>query len=417
MIDLAKLYLQAGSGGNGKVSFFRNRRVLKGGPDGGNGGRGGHIILQVDNNLNTLQHFAGKKEFIATDGMVGGKARKNGVDGTDVILCVPAGTLVWLLAENKTSQQRRQRHGLAKLQSSDEVERERFYLEKETASPPPPIGDDVKRNINGKFIHYLHRLDDSPQAEFAPLLADKLLLIANLSKPGKQLVICQGGFGGRGNDAFKNSRHTTPLEAEYGTAGERKIVFLELRLLANLGLVGLPNAGKSSLLRRLTRSLARVADYPFTTMVPNLGVWQINAEQQLVVADIPGLIEGASQGRGLGFTFLRHIQNTSILLFVLSLNQGQLWSGVSSAQKSEWLWQQYCQLEHEVTSYNRALARQKRLIVINKADLYSRQLQAVMINRFAQEHVSPVIISTATGEGLEQLAQRVSQIVNKKASA
>ena len=116
MIDLAKLYLQAGSGGNGKVSFFRNRRVLKGGPDGGNGGRGGHIILQVDGNLNTLQHFAGKKEFIATDGMVGGKARKNGVDGTDVILRVPAGTLVWLLAENKISQQRRQRHGLAQLE-------------------------------------------------------------------------------------------------------------------------------------------------------------------------------------------------------------------------------------------------------------------------------------------------------------
>lgn len=410
MIDLVKLYLQAGKGGDGKVSFFRNRLILKGGPDGGDGGNGGNIVVRAVANCNTLQHFSGKKQFIAGDGMMGTKARKKGEDGDDVQLLVPVGTLVWLLAENQVSLRRRQLHGLAKTCSSEEIIREHFVVEKETARPPALPPDDLDKSLNAKFSDYLPFLDESPQAIYQPLRKGKLLLLAKLDVVDKQIVLCQGGFGGRGNDTFKNSRHTTPMEAEYGTLGEQKLVFLELRLLANLGLVGFPNVGKSSFLRRLTKASVKVADYPFTTMTPHLGVWRLHRDKQLVIADIPGLIAGASRGKGLGFTFLRHIQNTQTLLFILSLDSQQLWATVDDWQKSEWLYQQYCQLEQELGDYNQQLKKKKRLIAVNKIDLYSPALLAAIRQRFAQAKLTVNFISVATGKGLVALTNRVAKM-------
>lgn len=410
MIDLVKLYLQAGKGGDGKISFFRNRLILKGGPDGGNGGDGGNIVIRAVDNYNTLQHFSGKKQFIATDGMMGAKARKKGEDGHDVELLVPVGTLVWLLAENQTSLKRRQLHGLEKTSSSDEIARERFVVAKETARPSALPADDLDKNIGAKFVDYLANLDEDPQAIYQPLKKGKLLLLANLDKLDKKIILCQGGFGGRGNDAFKNSRHTTPMEAEYGTLGEQKLIFLELRLLANLGLVGFPNVGKSSFLRRLTKASVKVADYPFTTMTPHLGVWQLHQDKQLVIADIPGLIAGASKGKGLGFTFLRHIQNTQTLLFILSLDEQQIWTTADDGQKSDWLYQQYCQLESELQDYSQQLKKKKRLIAINKIDLYSPELLKAIKKRFAQEKLTVSFISVATGKGLAELTKRVAKI-------
>jgi GTP-binding protein len=407
MLDLVCLFLQAGDGGDGKVSFFRSRRVLKGGPDGGNGGTGGNVIIELDHNLNTLQHLAGKKRFIASRGFDGGRAGKEGAQGESITLKVPQGTVIWLWAENQVSAQRRTSCGLTSLTNRTQFEPQPYFLQKATDRPPARAGDDLERGSLPKFVDFLNRLDDSEQAVYAPLTQEKLLRLSVINEKVPKIVLCQGGFGGRGNDAFKGPADTTPLHAEYGTFGEQKIVFLELRLLADIGLVGLPNAGKSSLLRRLTSARPKVADYPFTTLEPHLGVWEIAPQKSLVLADVPGLIAGASQGKGLGFTFLRHLQNTRELFFLLALSETEVYAPDSVAKKSQNLLQQFRQLQQEVISYSPILREKKFALLINKVDLYSLPLRTQIAQDFKAAGHKVYFISVATGEGLAALPQLV----------
>ncbi|MBQ6449821.1 50S ribosome-binding GTPase [bacterium] len=409
MLDLVRLFLKAGDGGHGRVAFYRNRRVLKGGPVGGDGGDGGDIIIELDTRLNTLQHFSGKKKFIAGDGLRGGKARQVGKNGQDVVITVPSGTVIWLYQENNVSKLRRERVGVRRLLARDDLPREKYFVEKETNPPPLREPDNINSDERPFFRDYLHdRLDDD-QAEFLPLPPGKLVRLAMIDGKLPRVVICQGGFGGRGNDAFKSSRNTTPLEAEYGTWGEQKMIFLELKLLANIGLVGLPNAGKSTLLAHLTKARPKVADYPFTTLEPFLGVLNYPDERSLVIADIPGLIEGASEGKGLGFDFLRHLDNCRELIFVLSLSGEQVFAKASDQHKAHWLREQLEVLLGELSDYSEHLAKKNCLFVINKIDLYSSTLIAAIKDEFAAEESGLVLVSAATGDGLAELKKRLWQ--------
>ncbi len=405
MLDLVRLYIKAGDGGNGRVSFFRNRQVLKGGPNGGNGGDGGSIIVEVDDKLNTLQHFSGLKKFIAENGVLGGKANQIGKKGENVTLKVPRGTVVWLVDENKVSLKRRMAHGMSGRLSREEAALERYYVEKETQAPSEREVDAVDISGRPDFINYLQAQIEEDEGQYAQVPAGKILRLQELKESGEKILLAQGGFGGRGNTSFKGPANTTPMEAERGSFGEQKLVFLELRLLANVGLVGYPNAGKSSLLSRLTQATPKVANYPFTTLEPNLGIMKLDEERSLVLADIPGLVEGASEGKGLGFKFLRHVQNTKVLTFVLSLDEAEIYAQKTNEEKALVLWQQYQQLQVELKNYKEDLTLKDFLIVINKVDLYEPELKLALEKTFGEKDLKVLFTSAATGENLTELKQ------------
>lgn len=411
MLDLVRLYIKAGDGGNGRVAFFRNRHVLKGGPNGGNGGDGGSISIEVDDKLNTLQHFSGIKKFVAQDGELGGKNNQIGKKGENITLKVPLGTVIWLAAENQVSGKRRSAWGLGGRLSREEAELTKYYVEKETQAPRERVADEVDPGQRPDFGNFVEAQVELEDGEFAALPEGKLLKLGELKRPRELLLLAQGGFGGRGNTAFKGPAKTTPMEAEYGSFGEQKMIFLELRLLANVGLVGWPNGGKSSLLRRLTEATPKVANYPFTTLEPNLGVMKVGEERSLVIADIPGLVEGASQGKGLGFKFLRHVQNSKVMALVLSLNEAEVFNEeLTTADKVELLWQQYQQVKQELISYKEELGRKASMVVINKVDLYDEALRQSMEEFWRKQNVPVLFTSTVTGEGLAQLKEQLWQL-------
>ena len=242
-IDLVKIYIKAGDGGAGHISFRREKYVPKGGPDGGNGGKGGDIIFIANKNLNTLLDFKYKRKFIAESGQPGGKAKRTGRNGKDIIIQVPVGTVI-------------------------------------------------------------------KDAETGEILCD-------FTEDKQQQIIAFGGKGGLGNAEFSTPTNQAPKYAQPGLPGEERWIFLELKLLADVGIVGFPNAGKSTLISVLSSAKPKIADYPFTTLVPNLGMVFVDDSKSFVIADIPGLIEGASEGKGLGLEFLRHIERTNLLIFLI----------------------------------------------------------------------------------------------------
>ena len=411
MIDLAYLKLAAGRGGDGKVSYWRSRGITKGGPNGGQGGDGGDVVLRAKDGMNTLQHLAGLKEFRAESGDKGRKFKQYGEKGQDVILEVPVGTVVWLVDENQTSWKRREKTGLKRNLKRAEVKLEKYYLEAATANPEAREPDEVERSER-RMRNFLGKELEDPEAIYEPLEEGEILKLAELKEAGEEIVICQGGFGGRGNDDFKSSTHQTPLEAEYGSFGEEKIVFLEARALADVGLVGFPNAGKSTLLSKITKALPKIANYPFTTLEPQLGVINYGRrEQSVVVADLPGLIEGASEGKGLGFEFLRHVENCRSLLFVLNLEEELIYDEeLSNEQKVGILKEKLQQLSEEVRKYREIWREKKKMVVVNKADLYDEALREEIEQVFGKakrEEMAEMkwlgMVSAATGEGLEDL--------------
>lgn len=414
MIDLVKLILVAGDGGSGRVSFRRERRVPKGGPDGGDGGNGGSVIIRGNKNLATLKSFQGKVLYEAQDGQAGGKRNKIGSKGESLVLDVPIGTVVSVVAENGLAKKRRKFIGLNSLLKKDDVRFEKYYLEKEGQTIPEREADNFYLPMGDEpiFPDVQEILDTTKDAHPIELIT--------INEHDQEVVLCQGGFGGRGNDRFKSSRNTTPLEAEYGTYGEKRAVVIELKLLADVGLVGFPNAGKSTLLSVVTKARPKIASYPFTTIEPNLGILDFTDYQQtkgveeVVIADIPGLIEGASEGKGLGHSFLRHIENCSTMLYVLALTEEQVFDeSLSNKQKAEVLLDQLNSLKQELKNHKKILEGKKFLVSINKIDLYSPELLEEIRKLFKKNKLEVLFFSAATKLGLEELSAKIREIVDK----
>ncbi len=353
MVDLVEIKVKAGKGGDGKVSFRREKFIPKGGPDGGDGGRGGDIIFVADNNMSTLIDFKSKRIFEAEEGQQGGPNKMSGKSGSNLYIKLPVGTLVYEM-------------------------REEFS---ETG------GESI---IESDF-------DESRQ-----------ILVCDLVSPGQEYVIARGGVGGKGNVNFKSSKNRSPLQYTKGTAGDEKILKLEVKLIADVGLVGAPNAGKSTLLNRLTNANAKVANYPFTTISPNLGILRIERGKDIVLADIPGLIEGASAGKGLGDDFLRHVERTRILIHLID----PLTDGYENLDENSF--QDYLMIREELSKYGNKLDSKKSLICINKIDVTEvKNALADIKKRFEKEGLEIFGISAVTGEGVDSLINKVISTLDK----
>ena len=316
-VDKVTIFISAGNGGNGHLSFRREKYVPKGGPDGGNGGRGGDIIFISDSHLTTLLDFHYTSKYIAEDGQPGGKNRMFGRDGKDFIIHVPKGTIIYN--------------------------------------------------------------------------ADTDTQLSDLSEDRQIFVAAKGGNGGFGNAMFASATNQTPRFANPGLPGEKLNVTLELKLIADIGIVGFPNVGKSTLISVISAAKPKIADYPFTTLVPNLGIVKIADNKNYTVADIPGLIEGASEGKGLGLQFLRHIERTKILLFMIdSLSYDPV--------------NDYKILKDELKKYNPSLLNKKRVICFSRVDAITEEIEGnIKKCNFEDKNVPVYFISSISGQGIEEL--------------
>lgn len=325
-VDLVEIYVKAGRGGNGAVSFRREKYVPKGGPDGGDGGRGGNVILRVDKHLGTLLDFHYKNKYIAEDGRSGQGGLKTGRNGKDVIIRLPQGTV-------------------------------------------------VKDATTGEII-------------------------VDMKEDGQEFIIAAGGNGGWGNHHFATPTNQTPRIANPGLPGEERHLILELKLIADVGIIGFPNVGKSTLISVISAAKPKIANYPFTTLTPNLGLVRISETESFTVADVPGLIEGASRGKGLGLQFLRHIERTRALLFMLD--------GLSPDPLSD-----YKILKNELKSYNKDLLNKKRLICFSRIDaLLPEQIEALKKIKF-RDKVETMLISSVANIGIEELKYKMWQLINE----
>ncbi len=324
-VDYIKVCCRSGKGGAGAVHFYRDKKVTKGGPDGGDGGRGGHIILRGNRQLWTLLHLKYRKHIIAGDGANGSRQLMTGAKGEDIVIDVPLGTI-------------------------------------------------IKDAETGKYE-------------------------AEIRTEGQELIIVPGGRGGLGNNHFKSPTKQTPRYAQPGEPGQNKWKILELKLLADVGLIGFPNAGKSTLLSVVSAAKPQIADYPFTTLTPNLGIVAYRDNYSFVIADIPGIIEGAHQGKGLGLRFLRHIERNSVLLFVVSCDTVDIMK-------------EYKILLNELKKYNPELMNKRRLLGISKCDLLDEELLNELKKEMKKHSRSlkaiPVtFFSSVTGQGVPALIEQL----------
>ena len=327
-VDFVKIIIYSGNGGKGSAHFRREKYITQGGPDGGDGGRGGHIIFITDKSLWTLYHFKFKKHFKCGHGGDGSGSRSTGADGEDVIIRVPIGTV-------------------------------------------------IKDSQTNKIIY-------------------------ETIEHGEEKIILRGGKGGLGNWNFRSSTNQAPRYAQPGIKGEEKQLLLELKLLADVGLVGFPNVGKSTLLKTITSAKPKIGNYEFTTLKPNLGIVEYRDYRSFVMADIPGIIEGASEGRGLGHYFLRHIERNSVLLFLLS-------------SESEDIVKQYEVLLNELQKYNPELLDKQRLIAVSKSDLLDdKQIRKIKKNISNKIKGIPFeFISSLSNIGLVQIKDLIWKVLNE----
>ena len=326
-IDHIRVFCASGAGGDGSAHFRRAKFQPKGGPDGGDGGRGGHVIVRADSRLWTLIHLKYTKHIRAEAGENGSKNTCTGKNGADVYVDVPVGTV-------------------------------------------------VKDPATGKVLF-------------------------DLTKNGQQKLLCEGGAGGLGNDNFKSPTNRTPKEFTYGQPGQEGWFVFELKILADVGLVGLPNAGKSTLLSTISAAKPRIADYPFTTLVPQLGIVSYREKQSFAVADIPGIIKGAHEGKGLGIRFLRHIERNSVLLFMISCEDN--------------VGETYRTLMKELELYNPELISKRRIVAITKCDIPEpAELNTKEIRRALPPGLTIVFISSVTGSGLNTLKDELWKALNER---
>ncbi len=322
--DYIKIHVKSGKGGKGSAHMRREKYIPKGGPDGGDGGRGGQIIIRGNKDFWTLYHLKFKQHFKAEKGGDGSGQRSTGKDGEDVYIQVPLGTII-----------------------------------KDTET-----GD----------------------------------VLGEITRDGQEIVVAKGGKGGKGNWHFKTATNQTPRYAQPGLPGEEKDLTLELKLLADVGLVGFPNAGKSTLLSKLTAAKPKIADYPFTTLKPNLGIVSYRDGRSFVMADIPGIIEGAAEGKGLGHYFLRHIERNSSLLFLVPAD-------------AEDIAKEYQILLNELKKYNPELLDKKRILAISKSDMLDEELKKE-IEKELPKDIPHIFISSYTGENLDRLKDLLWQELN-----
>jgi GTP-binding protein len=321
-VDYVKIYCRSGNGGPGSAHLRREKFIPKGGPDGGDGGRGGHVILKGNNQMWTLLHLRYKRHIFAGNGGPGGQQLSTGADGNDVVIEVPLGTI-------------------AKKESTGEI-------------------------------------------------------LFEITAHGEEMILARGGRGGLGNNHFKSATNQTPRYAQPGEPGIEDSFILELKILADVGLVGFPNAGKSTLLSVVSAARPKIADYPFTTLVPNLGMVSYREDKSFVMADIPGIIEGAHEGKGLGIRFLRHIERNSILLFIIPADSRNIMD-------------EYDILVNELKMYNPELLDKKRLLGISKADLVDEEIRNELRKDLPQ--LPRVFFSAITGEGISTLKEMIWKLL------
>ena len=327
-VDYVKIHVFSGKGGKGSAHLHREKYITKGGPDGGDGGRGGHVIIKANKNLWTLFHLKFKRHVKAEHGGNGSKQRSSGAQGTDEIIEVPLGTVI--------------------------------------------------------------RDTDTNE------------IIKEITEDGQEFIVAEGGMGGRGNWHFKSSTNQTPRYAQPGVDGQEVDITLELKVLADVGLVGFPNAGKSTLLSVITAAKPKIANYEFTTLKPNFGIVEYRDFKTFVVADIPGIIEGAAEGKGLGHRFLRHIERNSTLLFLIPAD-------------AKSIKEQYDILLDELKRYNPELIDKDRLIAISKSDLLDEELKQEMARELDKELKLPYLfISSVAQSGLTELKDKLWQMLNKE---
>ena len=326
-VDYVKVDVFSGNGGKGSAHFHREKYITKGGPDGGDGGRGGHIIFIADKSLWTLHHFKYKRHFKAGHGGDGSGSRSSGADGKDIYIKVPLGTV-------------------------------------------------IKNSLTDKVIY--ETIED-----------------------GEEKIILEGGMGGLGNWNFRSSTNQAPRYSQPGIKGKETQITLELKVLADVGLVGFPNAGKSTLLKTITSAKPKIGNYEFTTLKPNLGIVEYRDYRSFVIADIPGIIEGASEGKGLGYHFLRHIERNSVLLFLISC-------------ESEKIVDQYNILLNELGKYNPELLDKDRIIVVSKSDLIDQKRKDKIALEISKEikNISFDFISSVSNQGLIELKDDLWKLLN-----
>jgi GTP-binding protein len=410
IIDSAQFSVTAGKGGDGAISFRREKYIPKGGPDGGRGGKGGSVIITSNPNINTLRFFAGKNRFEAHSGQKGGKRNQFGEDADDLTLEVPVGTQIYVNTVN------------ARLLSGNELYGTKDWEELEEREKPDKRTQYVARATQDIVSALTKRFSlESPSFldnRAAPLAIDneqeraqsQWLLVKDFTLPNESMVMAQGGKQGHGNAHYKSSRVTTPKFAQRGEGGEVFEIRLELKVLADVGLVGLPNVGKSTLLSVLTRAQPEIANYPFTTLSPNLGVLVLDNQRSdakdLVIADIPGLIEGASEGKGLGDQFLKHVERCRMLMYVLGPMDADLM--LSPVELAKALQKQLAVVEQEVAAYSPLMQEKPRLIVINKTDVMSEEQKQELKKIFAKH--KPLFISAVSRQNLEKLVEQIAKL-------
>ena len=393
-IDEIKVYAKAGHGGKGAVAFHREAYVTKGGPSGGNGGRGGSVILQADHDLNNLIQQFYVPRLIAEVGEGGMGKGKDGLAGKDLIIKVPCGTLVWQLKDTTPPIQKKMSRPDG--DDDDDIEPENPLFSTGT-SKRPVIRSSA--GVSSALEMDLSQEDDDTEKSSAP--ENKGELVADLTTHGQQFVLCKGGRGGLGNRNFATARHQTPRFAQPGEPGTEGDYRLELRIVAEIGLVGYPNAGKSTLLTAISRARPKVAPYPFTTLHPQIGIVEYAHDyKRLTVCDVPGLIEGAHNNVGLGHKFLRHIQRCKILVLLLDM------AGTDNRKP----WDDYKQLLKELELYDPALVEKPRLVVANKmdepaAEKFLKQFKT----KFKKVKVLP--ISAAFDQGMDKFRQVIREEV------
>ncbi len=329
-IDEAEIFVKGGKGGNGCVSFRREKYVPRGGPDGGDGGKGGDVYLQAKENLLTLYDLRLKKRYEAENGGYGQGKQKRGKDGEDLYIYVPVGTLVYEI-----------------------------------------LDDGTKR------------------------------FLADLNENDKKIMVARGGKGGRGNIHFKSPTMRAPRIAEPGQEGEEKRLMLELKLIADVGLIGLPNAGKSTFLSQVSKARPKIAPYPFTTLTPQLGVVEGDFGDRIIFADIPGLIEGAHMGQGLGHRFLKHISRTKLLLHILSVEE------ISLENPLEGFWL----VNSELEKFDKNLLKKEQMLVINKIDLLDDKQKKLLQESLERSDMKVYLLSLVTKEGLGEIMKDIWQKV------